>query len=276
LRRKRREEEHENLERWLITYADLITLLLAFFIMMYVFSKQDAQKYDEVVGHLKTIFTGGTRISGQGQDPGALLFELPIKTVQGTGEEVRKKLDDEVRSLADNESIKKNISVFSDERGVIIRVLEKAFFDEGKADLKERAKSALSKIIPIVKNVDNQVRIEGHTDNVPINNHEFRSNWELSARRATEVVSYFIEKNDFPPERISAVGYAEYRPVTINNSPENRALNRRIEIIIVKSDKDTVDGKPIINARNKGNEASIVNIDWAVNSGRTHVVNVSR
>ena len=91
MRRKKREEEHENLERWLITYADLITLLLAFFIMMYVFSKQDAQKYDEVVGHLKTIFTGGSGISGQGKDAGALLFELPIKTAQGTGEEVQKK-----------------------------------------------------------------------------------------------------------------------------------------------------------------------------------------
>ena len=217
--------------------------------MMYVFSKQDAQKYDEVVGHLKTIFTGGAGTSGQGKDAGALLFELPIKTAQGTGEEVRKKLEDEIQSLADNESIKKNISIFSDERGVVIRILEKAFFDEGKADLKERAKGALGKIVPVVRNIDNQIRIEGHTDNVPINNHEFRSNWELSVRRATEVVSYFIEKYDFPPERVSAVGYAEYRPVAVNDTPENRALNRRIEIIIVKSDKATVNSKPIISTR---------------------------
>jgi chemotaxis protein MotB len=249
LRRKKREEEHENLERWLITYADLVTLLLAFFIMMYVFSKQDAQKYDEVVGHLKTIFTGGAGISGQGKDVGPLLFELPVKMAKGTGEEVRKKLEAEMQSLTDNESIKKNISIFSDERGVVIRILEKALFDEGKANLKERAKGALSKIVPVIKNISNQIRIEGHTDNVPINNHEFRSNWELSVRRATEVVSYFIEKYDFPPERVSAVGYAEYRPVVVNDTPENRALNRRIEIIIVKSDKEMVNSKPIINAR---------------------------
>ena len=87
MRRKKREEEHENLERWLITYADLITLLLAFFIMMYVFSKQDVQKYDEVVGHLKTIFTGGSGTSGQGKDAGALLIELPVKTAQNSGDE---------------------------------------------------------------------------------------------------------------------------------------------------------------------------------------------
>jgi chemotaxis protein MotB len=249
LRRKKREEEHENLERWLITYADLITLLLAFFIMMYVFSKQDAQKYDEVVGHLKTIFTGGPGRSGQGKDAAPLLFELPVKIAENTGEEVRKKLEAEIQSLTNNESIKKNISIFSNERGVVIRILEKALFDEGRADLKERAKDALGKIVPVVKNIDNQIRIEGHTDNVPINNHEFRSNWELSVRRATEVVSYFIEKYDFPPGRVSAVGYAEYRPVVVNDTSENRALNRRIEIIIIKSDKEMVNSKPIINTR---------------------------
>jgi chemotaxis protein MotB len=249
LRRKKREEEHENLERWLITYADLITLLLAFFIMMYVFSKQDVQKYDEVVGHLKTIFTGGPGISGQGKDAGALLFELPIKTAQGTHQEVQKELEEGIRSLVDNESIKKSISIFSDERGIVIRVLDKVFFDEGRADLKGRARGALGKIVPVLRTIDNQIRIEGYTDNVPINNTEFRSNWELSVRRATEVVSYFIEKYDFPPERMSAAGYAEYRPVAVNDTPENRSLNRRIEIIIVKSDKKTIDSKPIINTK---------------------------
>jgi chemotaxis protein MotB len=249
LRRRKREEERENLERWLITYADLITLLLAFFIMMYVFSKQDAQKYEEVVGHLKTIFTGGNGASGEVKDTGVLPFDLPVKMVQRTGEEVQRRLENEMQNLADNESIKKNISIFSDERGVVIRVLDKAFFDEGKADLKERAKSALDKIVPVVKRIDNQIRIEGHTDNVPISNHEFRSNWELSVRRATEVVRYFIEKNDFSPERVSAVGYAEHRPVVINDTAENRALNRRIEIVVMRSDKETVSGKSIINNR---------------------------
>jgi len=248
LRRKKREDEHENLERWLITYADLITLLLAFFIMMYVFSKQDAQKYDEVVGHLKTIFTGGSGISGQGKDAGEMIFDLPVKTMQASGEELRKKLEDEVRNLPDNESVKKNISIFSDERGVVIRMLESVVFDQGKADLKERAKGALDKIVPIVKNIDNHIRIEGHTDNIPINNHEFRSNWELSVRRSTEVVRYFIEGHNFPPARISAVGYAEYKPIAVNDTAESRALNRRIEIIVIKSDKKIIDSKPLITA----------------------------
>ncbi|MBA4389322.1 MAG: hypothetical protein C0399_00065 [Syntrophus sp. (in: bacteria)] len=238
MKRKKTEEEHENNERWLITYADLITLLLAFFIMMYVFSKKDTQKYEEVVGHLKTIFTGGANAPGQAKAAGIVSFDLPIKMAQGSSEEVQKKLKDELHSLAGNGASQKNISVFVDERGTVIRILDKAFFDEGKADFKEKAKNALDKIVPVVKSVNNHIRIEGHTDNVPINTREFRSNWELSVRRATEVVRYFIEKYDFSPERISAVGYAEHRPVAPNDTAENRALNRRIEIIITKSTKE--------------------------------------
>jgi chemotaxis protein MotB len=187
-------------------------------------------------------------MSGQGKAAGETIFDLPVKTMQGSGEELRKKLENEVRNLPDNESLKKNISIFSDERGVVIRMLERVVFDQGKADLKERAKGALDKIVPVVKNIDNQVRIEGHTDNIPINNHEFKSNWELSVRRSTEVVRYFIERHNFPPVRISAVGYAEYKPVAVNDTAESRALNRRIEIIVIKSDKKVVDSKPLITA----------------------------
>lgn len=238
MKRKRTEEEHENNERWLITYADLITLLLAFFIMMYVFSKKDAQKYDEVVGHLKTIFTGASSTSGQTKVGSPVPFDLPIKIAQGSSEEVQKKLKNELQSLDSNGVSQKNISVFVDERGTVVRVLDKAFFDEGKADFKEKAKKALDKIVPVLKSTNNNIRIEGHTDNVPISTHEFRSNWELSVRRATEVVRYLIEKYDFSPEKISAVGYAEHRPIGPNDTAENRALNRRIEIIIMKSTKE--------------------------------------
>ncbi len=238
MKRRKTEEEHENNERWLITYADLITLLLAFFIMMYVFSKKDTQKYDEVVGHLKTIFTGASAAGGHTKVTTPVPFDLPIKIAQGSSEEVQKKLEGELKSLTDNGASKKNISVFVDERGIVIRILDKAFFDEGKADFKEKAKSALDKIVPVLKSTNNNIRIEGHTDNIPISNREFRSNWELSVRRATEVVGYFIEKYDFSPEKISAVGYAAYRPIAPNDTVENRALNRRIEIIITKSTKE--------------------------------------
>jgi chemotaxis protein MotB len=235
MKRRKHNEEHENAERWLLTYADLITLLLAFFIMMYVFSKKDAQKYDEVASHLKTIFSGGTGLAGKGSVTAASPIDMPSKGASSG--EIKRQLESELMDSNRNKPGGENISVLSDERGVVIRVLDKAFFDEGKAELKDGAKGALDKIVPIIKSVDNHVRIEGHTDNVPIKTNEFKSNWELSVRRATEVVRYFVEKRGLPPERISATGYAEYRPIVQNNSPKNKSLNRRIEIIVVKSNE---------------------------------------
>lgn len=235
MKKRKHTEEHENAERWLLTYADLITLLLAFFIMMYVFSKKDAQKYDEVASHLKAIFSGGTGLAAKGSVTAASPIEMLSKGASSG--EIKRQLEGEFMDANRDKPGGENISVLSDERGVVIRVLDKAFFDEGKADLKEGAKSALDKIVPIIKNVDNHIRIEGHTDNIPINTADFKSNWELSVRRATEVVRYFVEKRGLPPERVSATGYAEYRPIVQNNSPKNRSLNRRIEIIIVKSNE---------------------------------------
>lgn len=233
MRKRKSSEEHENAERWLLTYSDLITLLLAFFIMMYVFSKRDAQKYDEVASHLKTIFTGGSGIAGKGSVTSTSPLEMLSKGASSG--DMKRQLESEVLDLNRENAEGQNISVLSDERGIVIRVLDKAFFEEGEADLRERAKRALDKIVPIIRDGNAHIRIEGHTDNVPIRTAEFRSNWELSVRRATEVVRYLVEKRALPPQRVSATGYAEYRPLVPNDSPKNRAQNRRIEIIVVKS-----------------------------------------
>jgi chemotaxis protein MotB len=235
MRRKRREVEQENHERWLLTYADLITLLLAFFIMMYTFSKQDAQKYQEVTTHLRAIFSGGTGALSNGNPSATGSATISIVPTETLNNEIKRQLEEEIKRVAPVDSTDQSFTVFVDDRGIVIRVLDKAFFDEGKADLKENAKNTLTKIIPIIRKVNRQIRIEGHTDNIPINTREFKSNWELSVRRATEVVQFMVEKGSFPPEKTSAVGYAEYRPLIPNTSPENRALNRRIEIIIEKS-----------------------------------------
>ena len=236
--KERREDQHDNLERWLITYSDLITLLLALFIMMYTFSRQDAQKYQEAAGQLKTIFSGGSAIPNTG--PGSTGVIPLLKTEP----EVAQQLEKEVQGMAEAKDAGHKISVLSDERGTVIRVMDKAFFDTGKADLKDTARTALMKIAPILKTSHNQIMIEGHTDNVPINTAEFTSNWELSVRRATEVVRYLIETYGFPPGRISASGYAEYRPVAPNDTGENRALNRRIEIILLRPSMSDPAGPP--------------------------------
>ncbi len=234
MRKKKHSEEHENAERWLLTYADLITLLLAFFIMMYTFSKQDVQKYQEVSTHLKAIFAGGTGIAQKGSISGTAPMEL-MSVKSTSNDEIKQKIEQEIKTMVNANGLKDNFSVFSDERGIIIRIMDKAFFDEGKAELKDSAKKILDKIIPVVKQINNHIRIEGHTDNVPIKTNEFKSNWELSVRRATEVVRHLIERGDVPPQRISATGYAEYRPIVGNDTMTNRALNRRIEIILAKN-----------------------------------------
>lgn len=236
MRKKKHEEEHENAERWLITYADLITLLLAFFILMYTMSKQDAQKYQEIAGQLKAVFTGGIGVAGKGSTLGKTPTELSFKGGEGSG--VRE-LERQIRGV-DEQSKGANggrIQVFADERGIVVRAMEKAFFEEGKADLSDQAKKALDVMVPVIKSMNSHLRVEGHTDNVPIRNSEYESNWELSVMRATEVVRYLVERHKFPPDKISAAGYAEYRPIASNDTEKNRGLNRRIEMIIVKSEQ---------------------------------------
>lgn len=219
-RRRGKGDHSENLERWLITYADLITLLLAFFIMMYAISRGDHTKHSEISGHLRSIFLSGSGLlDGVAKDP---LDSLRIELLR------------EIEELNDRYGVGQ-ISVAREERGIVIRILDRAFFDEGKADLTEDAKVALRALAPILKRIPNRIAIEGHTDNVPISNSEFKSNWDLSVRRAVEVVRYLIEKEGIPPKKLSASGYAEYRPVAPNSSPYGRALNRRIEITILTS-----------------------------------------
>jgi len=234
--KKKHSEEHENLERWLLTYADLITLLLAFFIMLYTLSKNDENKYQEIAMHLNAIFSGGTGQLAKGFSSGNSLMDFPAN--KQSDAEIKKKLNEEIGKMISETSkngSKNGFSVTSDERGIVVRVLDKTFFDEGRAELKDKAKNVLDKLAPILSELNNNIRIEGHTDNVPINTYEFRSNWELSTRRATEVVRYLIEKHKIPPEKLSVSGYAEYKPVVSNNTPEERAMNRRIEVIILKS-----------------------------------------
>jgi chemotaxis protein MotB len=220
------------MERWLITYADLITLLLAFFIMMYTFSKQDAEKYQEVARDLKTIFHGGVGLLDKGHITGIAPIASPFP---GSKNFSAQEIQTELTKILDSQNFDNNVVVLADERGVVIRMLDRAVFDEGRAGLKVDAMAAFDRMVPLLKQVDNPIRIEGHTDNVPIRTNEFNSNWELSVRRATEVIQYLIEQHHFPAQRLSAVGYAEYRPIVPNSTPENRALNRRIEIIVLTS-----------------------------------------
>jgi chemotaxis protein MotB len=231
--RKKSPEEHENAERWLLTYADLITLLLAFFIVMYSMSKVDAKKFGAVQMALASVLHGG-RSPWEGRTPGVPTDDKRQNLLNLDDlRHLQMKLGQSVRQKGDSTNIMTEIN----DRGLVIHVMENTFFESGQADLTPAAQQALDAIAEVIQGVDNFIRVEGHTDDRPINTLVFPSNWELSTARATSVVRYLIDNYDFSPDRVSASGYAEYRPIAPNDTPENRAKNRRVDIVILSGSR---------------------------------------
>jgi chemotaxis protein MotB len=217
-------------ERWLLTYADMITLLLALFIVMYSMSTIDAEKFSNVTKALAGQLKAGQSIFEKSL--GSDIIEKQLSDLQ----ELRV-LQQSVRHQIIQENLRRNapigISTKIDQRGLVIHIEESALFDPGKADLKPRAFEALSLVSTQIKGLENPIRIEGHTDNSPINTARFPSNWELSSSRAITVVRYFIEEYEIDPTMIAALGYGEFRPIADNATPEGRALNRRVDIVVL-------------------------------------------
>ena len=226
LRRRKRAEDDENLDRWLLTYADLITLLLAFFVVMYSMSQIDNKKFGKVSDALNTILRGGSSVLRYQEEPtrnGHGLLKL------GNLRMVQQKIEEKFKQLGKNETLQTEIT----ERGLVVHILESTLFDKGSAELKPRAMEVLDLIADLLQGRPNHIRVEGHTDDTPINTRTYPSNWELSSARATTVVRYFSDNYAIPPDRISALGYGMYRPVSPNNSIENRARNRRVDVVIL-------------------------------------------
>jgi chemotaxis protein MotB len=226
-RRKHTEEaEPENSERWLLTYADLITLLLGLFVILYAMSKIDTEKYSQVVAALGGVF-GSPESSSMKLQVMDLVKPLPeyVRERARIEAEIRKGLGLNAKSLP--------ITITQDERGVTVHLQEQFLFGSGSADLKATSLETLDQLAELLKKMPNDVRVEGHTDNVPIATAAFPSNWHLSVGRALNVGYYLIEKHGMKAEKVSVVGYSEYRPLLPNSSEENRARNRRVDIVIV-------------------------------------------
>ncbi|HWR83003.1 MAG TPA: flagellar motor protein MotB [Candidatus Deferrimicrobium sp.] len=225
-RREKLNEPKENLDRWLLTYADLITLLLAFFVVMYSMSQIDAKKFGKVAQALHGVLKGGENIFSHD----------PEQKTQGHGllklgnlRMLQARIDEKFRQIGRSEDIQTEVT----ERGLVVHILESALFRQGSAHLQPRAMEVLDLIYDNVRHMPNHIRVEGHTDDRPINTPLYPSNWELSSARAIEVVRYFVNNHGAPPDRISALGYGEFRPVRPNNSIENRATNRRVDVVVL-------------------------------------------
>lgn len=250
--KKIEEAEKENSERWLLTYSDLITLLMIFFVVMYAYSSISSEKYNALSKSLNAVLgSGGENMIASGQSSiidfgssgGTSDSENNSSPAQTTinSDAGMSNVEDELNKyLADN-GLGDYAAVYIDERGVGIRFKDSVIFDSGKADVKNDLKGTIAKIGSILSKDDNYIRVEGHTDNIPINNSQFNSNWQLSAVRAANVAQLLIEESGISPQKISAVGYGEYRPIADNSTAEGRSKNRRVDIVLINSKFNAVE-----------------------------------
>ena len=240
--RRKREEEHENHERWLVSYADFITLLFAFFVVMYALSSINEGKYRVLSDSLTSAFRN-VPINASSQAITPQMPKPPTKTVpaakpnapqekakQQQRERMKDMAQDIMAALAPLVQQGK-VRVLETSRGVTIEIADSALFSVGQAILGVESAQALRAVAEVIASADFPVTIEGHTDNVPIKTAQFPSNWELSAVRATTVLRIFADAG-VPADRLTAIGYGDTRPVEGNDTIEGRARNRRVSIQI--------------------------------------------
>ena len=236
-RKRKAKAEKETGERWLITYSDLITLLMIFFIIMFAMSEIDAQKFSAIAGSLN-IALGGSEHILPGAGPSAVQsMPMPIQEIQQAQKEAEKlkELQKQLESLIETNNLSGRIAVSIEERGLVVSFYDPVLFPLGSAQLTPNAKDIIHKVGQILLQSDNYIRIEGHTDDIPINTVMYPSNWELSVARATSVVQELIKNITFPPARLAATGYGQYRPRVSNDSMEHKQMNRRVDMVVVRS-----------------------------------------
>jgi chemotaxis protein MotB len=253
-RKRKQEEEHENMERWLVSYADFITLLFAFFVTMYAISRVDEQKLGSAVESLQRALGSLIPVTISQRDPGAFPSKLTppsISVVTQEAEEAPSTEQGEFAKLAQElkaevEGAKgeldaaraaqlSQIKFLVDKRGMVIRVPESFFFDSGQASLRPEVIPIINVLGKSLAKIPNYIRVEGHTDSVPIRTPQFPSNWELSTARATTIVRYLLTHFRFNPQRLSATGYAEFHPIAPNTTADGRLQNRRVDMVILST-----------------------------------------
>jgi chemotaxis protein MotB len=241
---RKKNEEHENHERWLVSYADFITLLFAFFVVLYATSSQNEEKEKKFEDSIRASFKFMGGMGNQSDANGPAFGQVfdPMDLVQrqniGSGE-----LEDSIDQILEKNMSKdeRKLAIASlrhDSRGVRISLPAANYFPSGSSKLRLPALKSLDKIAAILKLSNRQIVIEGHTDDQALVGGNLESNWELGSLRATSVVRYLIKYHQIDPKKVSAASYADQRPLVPNTSDENRAKNRRIEILIVNDGSD--------------------------------------
>ena len=256
--RRRKPASHSNHERWLVSYADFITLLFAFFVVLYASSQVDKRKVGKLAMAIQVAFqemgvfqASTTQVPLNPDSPMPFREAQAVENVQHTaslGRIVSRpdgalgggpengdlvQLENELQKALAAEIKRKEIAMRREPDGLVISLQEVGFFESGSAQMKSSSHAAFDQIATMLLQRDYRLRIEGHTDDVPIHTTRFSSNWELSTARATEIVRMLIVRDGFAPDRLSAAGYAEYHPIAVNGTAEGRGMNRRVDIVIL-------------------------------------------
>ncbi|MGE5507371.1 MAG: flagellar motor protein MotB [Chitinophagales bacterium] len=244
---RKRKKAEDQLAPWIISYGDMVTLLLTFFVLLYSFSLVDLRKFRAMSSSMQQAFgnggpggggvfrAGGDRVVQLGTGSSSAAAKLSPEVVQ---------LAERARKYLDQEKIGGVANVISQERGVVIRFEDSVFFDSGQADLKPEAEATARKLAGFLRTTGNHIRIEGHADDRPIHTARYASNWELSVARATRFLTYLEQVGHLNPEQLSAAGYGEYRPVASNDSEEGRRKNRRVDVVILRTGLSEAEPRP--------------------------------
>lgn len=267
--RKKRHPEHANHERWLVSYADFVTLLFAFFVVMFAASNSDQKKAGQVAqavqvafkemaifapnGKMVPLYDSETRPSDTNKvidnDHSAFdAAQLVAGGKPGSAAAAMRDIRTQLEVRLKDELARGSVRISEDARGLTISLAEAGFFSPGSAVMSPTAQAAIDRIAATLKPFDYNIRVEGHTDNTPIHTAQFPSNWELSTSRATFLLQYLISGASLQPERLSAAGYGEYRPVASNQTAEGRAANRRVDLVVLGAASLKLE-PPVPNAR---------------------------
>ena len=230
-KKKHQQHEEEGGEAWLLPYSDLMTLLLAVFIVLFAVSQVDQAKAKEMSEAFTEEMMTQSYIISQLNEQETVQSENPESSV--SEQQQMEKLKAEIDAKLQSENLSIAVTTIIDKRGLVISLSNAIFFDPGSAQIKQDNENTLLDIANMFTVMENFIRIEGHTDNVPMNSAEYPSNWDLSTARAANVVRLITSKSNLSPEKLIAVGYGEYRPIADNATEEGRAKNRRIDIIVL-------------------------------------------
>ncbi|OEH93534.1 flagellar motor protein MotB [Bacillus solimangrovi] len=237
-KRKKKDDGHID-ETWLIPYADMLTLLLALFIVLFAASNVDAQKFQKISASFNDAFKGGIGIMDQPfpvQPENPDLLETEEKKHLNQQSDLNE-LEEQIQTYIESNNLNDNLTTSLTSEGLLITILNDAFFASGSAKVTgETDRLAHELGSALATKTPHDVIISGHTDNLPINNAEFDSNWHLSVIRAVNFMKILLENDQLNPEYFSAKGYGEFKPIASNDTPENRQKNRRVEVLILPNE----------------------------------------